>query len=259
MYVSLHDRRKRVCWLVAAHLLLGAIGGGALHVADTSWFVTVPAGGLWLAQGSLLGVWAAFGGAPRPWRLITAAAALVALGWLLPMWLLVAWTGDAFLVLVCGAVPLLAARFLGLRLDRFGDGDSAVEPWRGQYSLRLLLEWTLGFAALLSLFQLMPREFVSVVTPQGMYRLLVVVFFDTALVVAICLLGLGWPRIVRLAAIGAALLAVGIGRAVLPGAAPRDTLAVGVVLSVQAAIVLGSLLVFRAMGYRLVWRNRRAA
>lgn len=256
--ISRDNRRRHILWLVTAHVLLGLIAMGALHVSERP-LVAISAVGLWVAQGSLLGIWVVFGGTPRAWRLIAAGSVAIALGWLLEAWFHVVWASYAFFFLVCTGVPLLAVRFLGLRLDRFGDEARAIAPWRGQYSVRLLLEWTLGFAVLLSLFQLMPRESASHVTSSSVtYEFFAVMVFDVPVVVASCLLGLGWPVVAKRAAVTLGLFAAS-GLVMVIVNPFGDTPGVGLALGIQTAIVLSSLFVFRSLGYRLVWRNREIA
>ena len=211
------------------------------------------------SQGSLVGMWAAFGGPARPWRLLITT--LAALGW---AWLLEEafpesdaryWGYFLFAQTVGTSLPLVGLRFCGLAIARHKPGDSAPEMQKLQFSLRALLAWTTALAALMGIVQMMPREFRETFTsPEqvlpacGMFAALAMLAVG-ALWIA---LGTRWP-VARVAMFGLAAIAAVVGISALlhsPGA-----LVILALPFLCGLWLVGSLWPFRVLGYGLAWRR----
>ena len=100
------------------------------------------------SQGCLLGLWAALGGKPTPWRAVAVIIALAAWAWYMvqstfsPIGISTAiLTGQTFLVMGI----LLLARFLGLRLSKAERGAES-RPGRLQFSVGQALLWMTSLA-----------------------------------------------------------------------------------------------------------------
>jgi len=217
--------------------------------------------GIVFSQGSLLGVWAALGGKPAPWRLAGVTVMLVCL-----MWFLEersgppderAWAFIVFVQLLGTAAPVWLARFLGLSVAMAADKPEPLESYRSQFTLWSMLEWTAGAAVFLGMMQMVPKEFWRPFADWQDFALalgLVSVEGFLSLAVLWLCLGARWT--------GARFAAVGLGAAAmllvflvsLPGQADASVI-VFVFLQTNVGWLAGSLVVFRFCGFRLIWRR----
>lgn len=263
MNVASRDRRKRMCGLVLMHLWMSVAIAFVLLIEPDSPLVGlfgIGAVSLWTAQCCLLAIWAVFGGVPHPWRFVAAVALIIVLAWGLqkshqPF------LEEAFFALVlllCQAAPLWAARFVGLRLHRPDTAGSSIEPWRAQYSLRLLLEWTAGLALLLGLFHLTPNGFHWGKKTRDILELLSLILPYAPVTLTFCLLMLGKQWMAQRAVVSTVAI-IGVTLPPLVFLWGPDVLSLPflflVWLACCAPFLWMSLLVLKTWGYRLVWRN----
>jgi hypothetical protein len=252
----------RLFGFVLMHLLMSATAGFVLLIEPRqSAFAELVAFGawcLWMAQCALLATWAVFGGAPHPWRLVVVVFLMVVPVWCLQMpqrWFLNA-ISLGLICLLCQAVPLWAARFLGLRLQRRDSGVSSVEPWRWQFSLGLMFQWTAAVALLPGLFRLTSDSSQW----RGVRALLLLSVPLAPVTLILCRLTLGERWIAWRVAVGMGVI---IGLTMIPLFFLWDLLLVVYLLMMFPFVLVCcgpflwmSLLALRTWGYRLVWRNR---
>ena len=210
------------------------------------------------AQGSLLGIWAAMGGRPGPWRLVAAALALVGAAKVTE-----AITSDGEVVLCffllaqlfSTSLPLFLLRFLGLDLIRPRDDVRVAQAPTLQFSLRSLLEWTTAVAVLLGTLPMLPEEAYMMMSMSDLAFVMGVFVPMGLLAVAAAWAGLGAGRLwVRLLALGIAgpIMAI-VTELVKPGAWPGW---VCLLFACWTTWTVASLWVFRLAGYRLTRRAR---
>jgi len=253
-------KNRRLALLLAAHAG-GAVAGIAMAASRApSDLVGAVAAALAVAQGCLLGAWVAFGGRPTPWRLAGATVALVVGNIILhpdPHG-----RGDpsyAFIVLVQvlgTSVPLLAVRLVGLEIVRSLPDGSKPVVYRFQFSLRGLLEWTAGAAILLGIVPRLSDGFRDLFLPGNWqavnWQALGIFAIDGLVAVAALWVALGVQRTaVRLGVLAAS----GVSLAIFLASERAPASWVVAFPLLVAALLLGSLWVFRGLGYRLVWRR----
>ena len=212
------------------------------------------------SQGSLLAVWAAFGGKPTPWRMV--AAILVCLPCL---WLCSPYPDAQILALILlGQTIVSSAAFWGLRLagvgvTRVSGEDSARDPAAGgrrlQFSLRWLLEWTTGVAVLLGMLHYLPEDFSDELFLQR--EPWIIIFAPGTVVAVVALwtaLGTRWLGL-RITVAGVIVLTAAISLWLYISF--EDLWEFCFFFVSQALWIIGSLAVFRAAGYRLSVRWKR--
>jgi len=212
------------------------------------------------SQGSLLAVWAAFGGKPTPWRMV--AAILVCAAYL---WLSIPHSDMdpvAYVLLgqtIVGSVAFWGLRLAGVGVTRISADASACDPAAGgrrlQFSLRWLLEWTTGVAVLLGMLHYLPED-----SPDEFFQPQVwIVFFAPGTVVAVVALwtalGTRWLGL-RIAVAGVIVFTAAISLWLYISHA--DLWKFCFFFVSQALWMIGSLAVFRAAGYRVSLRWKRA-
>jgi hypothetical protein len=258
------NRRRKV--IVSLLVIHGALAVLSLIVTGTNssggppWFpIELMVMTLAISQGSLLGIWAALGGPPAPWRLLATAAALVACMWLLPGLFVDAdvevWTYVVFTQMVGTSLPLLALRLRGLGIVRPTPSDPEPELQKLQFTLRSLLEWTTALAVLLGMVQMTPEDFREAFTSwQGGLEIVAIFGGDALLALAALWTALGarWTA-ARLLLLGLAGGVAATGIAVVD--APYRLITALAFLLLSVAWLVGSLWVFRVAGYRLAWRR----
>ena len=211
------------------------------------------------SQGSLVGIWVAFGGPATPCRLLVGTLAALGAVWLLeksfpesqaryPAYMLLAQT-------LATSPPLLGLRFCGLRIARPEPDHSGPQMQKLQFSLRALLAWTTALAFLMGMLQITPEEFREPFTSRGgILELGVLLGADALVALAALWTALGTRRsVLRATLFGLAAAGAVVGVTMIDGRsrlAPILTFAFGCALCVA-----GSLCVFRVLGYRLVWRR----
>ncbi len=220
------------------------------------------------AQGSLLAAWGVLGGKLTPWRSVAAVLGVAVLGNLcqfVPYSMYIQVCVAILLVcLITTSFLLLPVYAAGARIVA-GKGDESRDVEATtlgvlQFSLRSLLEWTAALAVLLgTLPYLLQNQFWVDEDDAGplasSWPLVVHYGVPAALFSLVALwgtLGTGWPR-VRLAV----LCLGGIAVAVIPGCIsnPGELLLVLLLCGPHPLIVVGSLLLIRRAGYRLVWQR----
>jgi hypothetical protein len=245
--VGLHASAAAVCLglMLSGHRPPGEIGA-----------VVVLA--ILLAQGSLLAIWAAFGGRATPWRfagvVATLAVATLLLKKLTSSSALDPQTWGYFMLanMIGTSAPCLLLRFLGLQVVRPLAQDSGAVPYRFQFSLRSLLEWTAAVAVLCSMLQIMPADFRQEFTGARWYRM-VIVFAVAGLVSVVWLwvaLGARWLAL-RLALLALTLAAV---TTLILMTHPPSILFIVALVASHAGCLFGTFLAVRTLGCRLLWR-----
>lgn len=250
-------RREPITTLLIAHGVLAlvtvlgmGIDGRNLPEPFFLLFVSMAIG-----QGSLVGIWIAFGGRATPWRLIGGTVGLIGCTWCLEIGLPQSgayyWTYYVLAQTVGTGLLLVALRFSGLGINWRPPGSPAPEKQRLQFSIRSLMEWTAGLAVLLGTLPMTPEEFREVFAREtlGAFG----VFGSSALLALATLwISLGTRRAVaRILVLCLALVAASVSMTiVLPG------LGGGILLSVCCVFwLVSSLWVLRRAGYRLAWRG----
>ncbi|NQU24847.1 MAG: hypothetical protein HQ567_26490 [Candidatus Nealsonbacteria bacterium] len=227
------------------------------------------------AQAVLLAIWAGFARGPLPWRLsaMIAGIALCSIPRCLTGSLdfLSTHVADQTESESAGVVYILAVllvvRCFGVGLElhsnRVSHQDSNAAKSRHQFSLRYLFWWTTGLALLLAMVRCIalciadteyPYEF-SVSYWQG---LTIPVCFALIVLVAVwTVLGSRRPilRVILLASVVAAAgVASGLTGSASFGLVEWCVMVTSFYLPF-AAWITGSLIVFRVVGYRIVWRR----
>ena len=210
------------------------------------------------SQGSLVGMWAAFSGPARPWRLLIVTLAALAWVWLLekgsPESKVRHWAYFLFAQSLATSLLLVGLRFCGLGVVRRGPVDSAPEMQKLQFSLRALLAWTTALAALMGTVQMMPREFREAFTSPVVFSVCGMFAAFALLAVGALWIALGarWT-VARVAMFGLAAAGAVVSLLMLWGSFRFPVIVAFPLLS--ALWLVGSLWVFRRLGYRLAWRR----
>ncbi len=237
--------------LIVAHVVLHAIAIGVMFVVrhpsgkpiDVFLFALFMLGP---SQGALLAIWIALGRTKFLWRVLPAALGAIVYSSFIGTHL----ESGFFIMgeLVVCTVILLVARLTGLRLTIPSDSIKVSRP--SQFYIRDMLVWMTALAVFLSLWQcLQPdsREFqhwsISGVALVSLTIIASVSIFST--------LGRGWI-IVRIASLPLAM-GVAVQYLVWTHASPPKSWFFAMLLGFMALWIVGSLLVVRFVGYRLVW------
>lgn len=254
---------KRHCWKIRlcliGHLLvaLGMMAFLGFNEPMGMGLLSILLISLMVSQGSLLGIWAALGGPPTPWRFVAVVVGSVLLIWALdtafPQRDAEIWGYFILVQLIATSLPLIALRFRGLGLTLPGD-DLPGEKQRLQFSLRSLLEWTTAVAVLLGMLQMTPENFREPFTTwDGLAAMCGIFGADALLALATLWIALGARVLVaRVAVFALTAIGVVIGVTVAdPGSTPQTLL-----LPILSAVwMILSLWPFRSAGYRLIWRR----
>jgi hypothetical protein len=241
--------------MAGTHILLGTVGIWsvvALGLAENLALFLLP---LAPCQGSLLSLWAAFGGKGTPWRSLVGVVGVVS------YYVIVSsYSGDIGFgvwsaILVVQTLPfvavLLLARLCGLELSRQCSHRPETGGWRLQFSTARAISWMTAIGICLGVLLGLPKWSRLFGTLE-----LGVCLSCSIVAAASFWLVLGRTRfrlrLVALAlsvAIGTFLLGTNIGPL-------SDSLGSAVLLSVLAAWLVGSLVPVQMAGYRLTWRWR---
>jgi hypothetical protein len=217
-------------------------------------------------QGTLLGIWAALGGKATPWRLVAAVVGVAGCVRLMqaidPQNQTGTWIFIAFAQMVPVATLLMVAHFLGTELTV----PSAFHPpqpgephprW-AQFSLRSLFSWTTAMALLLGSLHCLLGESLRWMfrDPEFISDLAAILCSGTLIGLGAIWLALGtrWPPARHAVLLVTTLSAIGV-LCLRPGLS-EEVEFVLVHCSAQVSWVIGSLLLVRLAGYRLVWRRR---
>jgi hypothetical protein len=257
---SSQQHRKRIGLLLAVHAAAALVTMAVMAGPPPGEFLETLFVSAALSQGSLLGIWAALGGRATPWRLVGAVVGLVA--WMRTLdatfpdsdvqlwaWILLSQT-------IATSLPLLASRFWGVAVARWSANDAISQRHRLQFSIRALLEWTAALAVMLGTFQMTSEGFRRWLADENVILMLLRIIGPNALIALAALwitLGTRWT-LARILALGLTAAAV---VPILMTVPFFWTLLSFIVLSLLCSFwLIGSLWVFRAAGYRLVWRGR---
>lgn len=228
------------------------------------------------SQGCLCGLWIALGGKRTPWRVLFAIVGFVAFWWCGVGLASNTWTplADAWVVWfgwqtgVVGSF-LLTARLTGLRLI---NEDALTRPARLQFSIAEQLTWIMAFAVLFGAIRCLPPDrsdgrihfenLVFAITgfircggrpdPAWIYYswLVVTTGIFTGVSLAAIWLALGRTRLPTRILLMATTIAAGSTSIISPA-----WLFI-LLLAIQSAWIVGSLVVVRLAGYRLSWQWR---
>jgi hypothetical protein len=252
----LDDRRIRL--LVGIHVLGGLLAGWYAVIGGRFPFVLkglhlVPHLALNPGQACLLGTWAAFSGAPRWVRLAGLVVGAFALESLLVAGESNALTGLATLASVGASLPLLAARRRGARLLWLPrPPDPPASPGL-RTTIRGLMLFTLVIALLIAGAQGMRETF-----GRGPSLFLVMIWSLCFVAVGLAAVwaALGLSRTLQRSLVVLALSsALGVLFSFGINEGWDSYFSMIIIMDLQAVIVLGSLLVVRSCGYRLVRRT----
>jgi hypothetical protein len=216
-----------------------------------------------MSQVSLAAVWTGFGGRSVHWRVM--GLMLIAVLWSRYMaWIVAPSRLDDYACLygslllaqtIAVLVPLTVARLGGVRLARPGPLESAKDaspsPSRLQFSLREMLSWTTVFAVVLGALRYTVDHHLFP-SYLGDWRQLAVLSLANAIPALVALwaaLGVGRPALRAVVLTLATAAAIGASGTLAEVVSLRAYAALCVL---QVACVLGSLLVFRVAGYRVV-------
>jgi len=235
--------------------LLSAPGGDRPDLFYLALVVPAP-----FAIGSLLAIWAAFGGRAGPWRLLVALVppAVLVSGMLSRRLRLSEpgmWVVSLLLQAAVTSLVMLALRLGGGRIAR-PDSPSEPFPRPFQFSLRLLLEWTCAIAVLSATLSLFPREAISEFAGHGKARLYVFLFLAVDTILAVGALGFTLTPKQRGPWFFWLAMAILLGMAIpVTLDAGEAIIAAGMMMIwfCQSAWMIGSLWPFRQAGFRLTW------
>ena len=219
---------------------------------------------LMLSQTSLAGIWMGLGRTPSPLRMLGAIGVIIAWGFVFnsrngPS------VEDVIIVLMIPfatiSVCLLLARWRGLHCVDTFDSVSRVEsdrrPW--QFSISSLLAWTTVLAIILGVFKWLGL-LASVPHPHLRTAEVLILGPGVALVsFAAIWMALGARSPIRRAPALVLAEAISIGAVCLiESPHSLDLAIVAWFMTLDAVFLVGSLLVFRMVGYRVRWRKRLA-
>lgn len=201
------------------------------------------------SQGCLLGLWAALGGKPTPWRAIFVIIVAVTSVWFTHQRLNYIPTSLATIILteqtllVMGV--LLLARFMGLRLSKAERGDEARVGHR-QFSIGQALLWMTALAVFMAATRNLWSYFVwyfDVLWP----------FQASCLAVAFAAMWLSCGKRWIALRCFTLILMIGLGTAWILRLRQLPWWHCATMLGCEAALTAASLAVVRLAGYRLVW------
>jgi hypothetical protein len=221
---------------------------------------------LMLSQTSLVSIWMAMGRAASSLRMLCAVGVILLLS-CSPLFVSHNYHGRVVFLLGVGgivAISLLAARACGLRcvhdLDHESDEAGGRKPW--QFSIVQLLIWTTALAVVLGLFKW--ARFFDAFSPDLSMSLAGMVFLgpSRALVTFAALwmmLGRGAPIRRVPALVIAEIASLGLPSVLFKMPSAQEIGILAWFMALEAAVFVGSLLVFRKIGYRVRWSRRAAA
>jgi hypothetical protein len=250
--------------LLTTVVIDGVIASIARERRDSAVFIWAAFIGLMLSQTSLAGIWMGLGRTPSPLRILGAIGVIIAWSFVFSE----RHPADINQLIVVLMLPfatisacLLLARWRGLHCVDTFDPVSRVEsdrsPW--QFSISNLLAWTTVLAIILGVFKWLG---LLASLPDPHLKIVDVVILGPGLVlvaVAALWMALGArPPIRRTPALVLAV-AVSIGATCLiEPPQPRDFAVIAWFMILDAVFLVGLLLVFRRVGYRLRWKRRLA-
>jgi len=233
--------RAAVCAMAAVNVpLFFALGYQWERWGQTEW-ITLSCTAIFCSQGYLLGLWAAFGGKPTPWRAIFVVLIVVAWEWLLGF--------DSATMIVLGQTfiamgVLFLARFLGLRLSK---GKAEDHLGHLQFSVGQALLWMTAFVVFMAASHYLKDFFAVSYGAGGIFDFVFVLGVALAATWLAC--GRRWFALRCLAV----LAMIGLGGAWCVRSNQLPWLQAGSLLGCEAGLIAASLLVVRLAGYRLVW------
>lgn len=269
------DRRQSIELVVFVNLLVGVLAPAL--IAEGFYSASGPVRtvllSVALSQGSLLAIWAVCGGRPTPWRVVAAIVGIVVWIWVLgepawveqdPWW---SWSwsllwGYCVCLLLCQMVPvtglLLLARLVGVGVTHGSHSGTTTSRPRLQFSIRSLLEWTTALAMLLGTFHYIPEDFFISISSLPPWRVLsIIAIVGSGVLIAPAALWTALGTRLPLARYCTLLVAVAAAVATMTLVLGEDEFGYSLVFGIgQTVWLVGSLWVFRLLGYRLVWRRR---
>lgn len=249
---------RRLRWLVAAHLGLGIVARllapievrtpfGLEHILLVPFFAST------LAQAFLLAVWGAASPAPSWVRLAGLVAGAIYLEALFPGDLRREFLGICTLTIAVASASLLVVRWIGLCLNRRADPGRLARPEAGgpRFSIRGLMLFTAAVALLSAGARALretPTHFLILTAVWGLC------FVSVGLVSVWAALGRARPAW-RSPVVLILSPVLGAFFALAADAQRAEWVYIILTMLLYAAALLGSLLVVRSCGYRLVGRR----
>jgi hypothetical protein len=219
-----------------------------------------------MSQATLVSIWMALGRAPSSLRMLGAVGVIMLLSGV-PLIVSETYHGRVVLLLGVGgivAVCLLLARARGLRcihdLDRETGEAGGRKPW--QFSIAQLLAWTTALAVVLGLLKW--ARFFDAFSPELSMSVAGMIFLEPgrALVTFAALwmmLGRGTPIRRFPALVIAEIASFGLPSVLFRMPSAHEIGIIVCFMAVEAIVFVGTLLVFRRIGYRVQWNRRSAA
>jgi hypothetical protein len=239
--------------MARAHIVLGTVcmwTFAALGLGNKLALLLLP---LAPCQGSLLGLWAAFGGKGTPWRPLASVLGVVSYCFVVHRysddWFLGTWVAILTVQTLSSVAALLLARLCGLELSRQCSDRIETACSVLQFSLARAFSWMTAIGISLGVLLCLPK--LCHVIGEMELRLCLPCSIVAA---ASFWLALGRTRFgLRLVAV---VLSVAIGTFVLgtSNCLWVEFLGIAFELMVLAALMAGSLTPVRLAGYRLTWR-----
>jgi len=241
--------RRRILWLVVVHIVIGLIGALAAYSPSPD-FLRAAFVGIVFSQTSLLGIWGGLG--TNPWwsRLIGVVVGVGSLGLLLgvgePVWEVSYFIVSVGIALITGV--LLVVRCFRVRICVATVDQAAAH--RMQFTIRQLLVLTFAVACLVSLGKWLAPHLTNATEPL-LLTLIGHVFATVGLLSVWPALGARHPVLPSLILI---VLAAGVGFCFAKFLSPMSGMASFwmTITSVEALVLVASLVVVRSCGYRLV-------
>ncbi len=261
---------RRLLLLAVAHLAFGVIVGllapielgdpsglaGILPPYGLGHILIVPLVALALCQAFLLAFWGALSRVSPWWRAAGLVAGAVYLEALLPHTFRHEFFGASTVTIAVTTATLLVARALGVRLTREDDlGQSAQVETEGlRFSIRSLMLFTAAVAVLSAGARVLQN------VPDRLLVLIVVWVLCCVTIARVALwatLGNARPRW-RAPVVFAIAPVLGAFFAIAVRAHPSGCVLITLTMLLYPSLLLGSLLIVRSCGYRLMRRTDRA-
>ncbi len=243
-------RRRVVIGLAVLHVLLSTYVLLWLEVWNGPPWLAALFLALAPSQSCLLALWAVFGGSLSPWRMVAVATAVISYAWVIQcaggpseMWFWLTLLIPQTLALL----PLiLFTRFAGVWLTYPRSPRDDLRTHRMQFSLRQALLWMTIIAVLLGVYSYLPEGLIDRARSEwsGTGHCLIA---GTSIVSAWLVLGPG--RLAVRVPFGAACMGVLTGLWQSVG----QPSVFAVLLPIQAAWIIATLVVVRFVGYGLHW------
>jgi hypothetical protein len=243
--------------MAGVHILLGTAGIWLAVEWDlTDEILGPPLLMLAPGQGSLLALWAAFGGKGSPWRSVLALLVLVAHYAVNDRWVhssdMEHWLGVQLLHAIPFLFACLLARLLGIELRRGSRDLAASDSPAFRFSVGRTIAWVTAIGITIGVLQILGAQFGTAFGNCEGWSITAATGF---VAVASFWLPLGQKRFVlRLLALA---VAISLGTFVLrEGVGYLSMEWFALLLVIEAIWITGSLIVVRLAGYRWAWRRR---